>query len=219
VHSGHEVTRPTYHASIGSQSVDLPIVALSETVGVALLITVDLGISFCERAGQELAHMLDGLSIDVVVSVATMGIPFAVEVAKALGHDQYAILHKTPKIHLGDAVSEPVQSITTAMPQRLLFDRARIPVVQGRRVALIDDVISTGSSAVAALKLLRGIGAEPMAIGAIVTEGDAWRTTLGDDATRVHALSTLPLFRPRPDGGFDELDATTPKAEVPLPGG
>lgn len=196
----------TYTASIGSQSVELPIVALSEDVAVALLITVDLGISFSERAGLELAHVLDGLAIDVIVSVATMGIPFAIEVAKALGHDQYAILHKTPKIHLGDAVSEPVRSITTATPQRLLFDRARIPVVEGRRVALIDDVISTGSSAAAAIRLLRGIGALPVAIGAIVTEGEAWRTTLGDDATMVHALSTLPLFRPRPDGRFDRLD-------------
>jgi adenine/guanine phosphoribosyltransferase-like PRPP-binding protein len=197
----------TYTASIGSQTVELPIVALSEDVAVALLITVDLGISFSERAGLELAHVLDGLAIDVIVSVATMGIPFAIEVAKALGHDQYAILHKTPKIHLGDAVSEPVRSITTATPQRLLFDRARIPVVEGRRVALIDDVISTGSSAAAAIRLLRGIGALPVAIGAIVTEGEAWRTTLGDDATMVHALSTLPLFRPRPDGRFDRLDA------------
>jgi adenine/guanine phosphoribosyltransferase-like PRPP-binding protein len=196
----------TYTASIGSQTVELPIVALSEDVAVALLITVDLGISFSERAGLELAHVLDGLAIDVIVSVATMGIPFAIEVAKALGHDQYAILHKTPKIHLGDAVSEPVRSITTATPQRLLFDRARIPVVEGRRVALIDDVISTGSSAAAAIRLLRGIGALPVAIGAIVTEGEAWRTTLGDDATMVHALSTLPLFRPRPDGRFDRLD-------------
>jgi adenine/guanine phosphoribosyltransferase-like PRPP-binding protein len=214
------VTAQTYRATIGSQVVELPIVGLTEDVGVALLITVDLGISFCERAGQELAHVLDGLAIDVVVSVATMGIPFAVEVARALGHDQYAILHKTPKIHLVDAVSEPVRSITTASPQRLLFDRARIPVVQGRRVALIDDVISTGSSAAAAMRLLRSVGAEPVAIGAIVTEGDAWRATLGDDAALVHALSTLPLFRPRRGGGFEQLDgAITPTAEAPPPGG
>jgi adenine/guanine phosphoribosyltransferase-like PRPP-binding protein len=216
---GDGLRRQTYCASIGSQTVDLPIAALNDEVGIALLITVDLGISFIERAGQELAHMLDGLAIDVVVSVATMGIPFAVEVAKALGHDQYAILHKTPKIHLGDAVSEPVQSITTAIPQRLLFDRARIPIVQGRRVALIDDVVSTGSSASAALCLLRGIGADPVAIGAIVTEGSAWRTTLGDDAAMVHALSTLPLFRPRADGGFDEVDDVSLKVAVPPPGG
>jgi adenine phosphoribosyltransferase len=209
----------TYRASIGSQVVDLPIVAINDEVGIALLITVDLGISFCERAGQELAHRLDGLAIDVVVSVATMGIPFAVEVAKALGHDQYAVLHKTPKIHLGDAVSEPVQSITTATPQRLYFDRARIPVVEGRRVALIDDVISTGSSASAGLRLLRGIGAQPVAIGAIVTEGEAWRATLGDDAAMVHVLSTLPMFRPLPRGGFVQVDELSPTVEAPPPGG
>lgn len=183
--------------------MDLPIIALSEELAVALLITVDLGISFCERAGRELAGMLDGLAIDVVASVATMGIPFAIEVARALGHDQYVVLHKTPKIHLGDAVGEDVRSITTANQQRLLFDRARLSVVEGRRVALVDDVISTGSSAAAGMRLLRRVGAVPVALGAIVTEGEAWRTTLGSDAELVHALGTLPLFRPVPGGGFE----------------
>lgn len=196
------IGRPTYRARIGSQELDLPLISLSEDVAVALLITVDLGITFCERAGRELAGKLDGLAIDVVASVATMGIPFAIEVARALGHDQYVVLHKTPKIHLGDAVAEPVRSITTANEQRLLFDRARLSMVEGRRVALVDDVISTGSSAAAGMRLLRRVGAIPVAVGAIVTEGDAWRATLGDDAELVRALGTLPMFRPV-EGGFE----------------
>ena len=199
-----DVVRPTYHATVGTQEVDLPLIPLSDDLAVALLITVDLGIAFCERAGRELAGQLDGLAIDVVASVATMGIPFAIEVARALGHDQYIVLHKTPKIHLGDAVKEPVRSITTAGPQQLLFDRARLSVVEGRRVALVDDVISTGSSAAAGMRLLRRVGATPVALGVIVTEGDAWRATLGPDAALVHALGSLPLFRPAPGGTFEQ---------------
>ena len=53
----------------------------------------------------------------------------AIEVSRALGLDDYLILQKTPKVHLGDALSEPMSSITTEVPQRLLLDRARIPAV------------------------------------------------------------------------------------------
>ena len=194
--------RPTYRTKVGSQEVDLPIVELDDDTAIALLITVDLGIRFCEVAGQELAARLDALGVDVVASVATMGIPIAIEVTRHLGLDQYVILHKTPKIHLADAVTEPVRSITTAVQQRLLFDRARIAAVKGRRVALIDDVVSTGGSCAAALRLLRGVGAEPVAIGAIVSEGNAWRRTLGDDERLVRVLGELPLFRPLGDGTY-----------------
>jgi adenine phosphoribosyltransferase len=193
-----------YRATIGSQVVDLPIVPLDADVAIALLITVDLGISFCEHAGRELAAILKDRDVDVVASVATMGIPFAIEVSRALGLDEYVIFHKTPKIHLRDAVAEPVRSITTELPQRLLLDRARIHAVEHRRVALIDDVISTGSSAAAAMRLLRTVGATPVALGAIVTEGDAWRATLGDDAELVQSLGVLPLFSHRADGGYEE---------------
>jgi adenine phosphoribosyltransferase len=196
-----------YHFAIGSQEVDLPIVELNDDTAIALLITVDLGLRFCEVAGAELAGLLRQHDVEVVASVATMGIPIAIEVTRNLGLDQYVILHKTPKIHLADAVSEPVRSITTAAPQRLLFDRERIDAVRGRRVALIDDVISTGGSCAAALRLLRGIGAHPVAIGAIVSEGTAWRTTLGDDAGLVRVLGELPLFRPRGDGTYVGVEA------------
>jgi adenine/guanine phosphoribosyltransferase-like PRPP-binding protein len=190
---------------VGSQNVDLPIVELSDDTAIALLITVDLGLRFCEVAGAELAALLEDLDVEVVASVVTMGIPIAIEVTRHLGLDQYVILHKTQKIHLADAVAEPVRSITTAAPQRLLFDRERIGAVEGRRVALIDDVVSTGGSCAAALHLLRGIGANPVAIGAIVSEGDAWRRTLGDDARLVRVLGELPLFRPSGDGDYAEV--------------
>ena len=65
------------------------------------------------RVGRALAPF----DVDVVVSVATMGIPLAIEVTRALGLDDYLILQKTPKIHLQDAIDEPVTSITTGAPR------------------------------------------------------------------------------------------------------
>ena len=194
----------TYSVEIGTQRVELPIVSLSEQLALALLITVDMGVEFMSRAGEELAEVLRPYDVDIVATVATMGIPVCVEVTRHLGLDQYVILHKTPKIHLADAVSEPVRSITTDADQRLLFDRARIKDVEGRRVAIVDDVISTGASTGAALRLLRSIGANIVAIGTLVTEASLWRTSLGEDASKVRALGSIPVFRPDGSGGLVE---------------
>jgi len=198
------VSERTYSVEIGTQRVDLPVVSLSEELALALLITVDMGVSFMTTAGQELADILRPHDIDIVATVATMGIPVAMEVTRALGLDQYVILHKTPKIPLADAVAEPVKSITTASQQRLLFDRARIKDVAGKRVAIVDDVISTGASTGAALRLLRGVGADVVAIGTLVTEASVWRESLGDDAAKVRALGSIPVFRPDGTGGLVE---------------
>jgi len=190
----------TYETTVGSQIRSLPVVPLSDELAIALLITVDHGVAFSAQAGRDLGEILAPLGIEVVVSVATMGIPLAIEASRALGIDDYVILQKTPKIHLADAISEQVTSITTTARQRLLFDRARVGVVKGRRVALIDDVVSTGASVRAALSLIRRVGGDPVAIGALLTEASAWRAALGSDAELVHALGAVPLFRRAPGG-------------------
>lgn len=194
----------TFHARIGSQEKDLPVVPLSDELAIALFITVDHGVRFMAKAGEDLARILAGHDVEVVASVATMGIPLAIEVTRALGLDDYLILQKTPKIHLSDAIAEPVRSITTGSMQRLLFDRARIGAVAGKRVALIDDVISTGASITAALRLVRRVGGDPVAIGCLLTEGGEWPKALGQDVHLVRALGAIPLFERRPDGQLVE---------------
>jgi adenine/guanine phosphoribosyltransferase-like PRPP-binding protein len=194
----------TYETLVGTQRLNLPIVPITEQLAIALLITVDHGVRFAERAGAEIAEKLAPFEPEVVASVATMGIPIAIEVSRALGLDDYLILQKTPKIHLADAVAEPVRSITTDATQRLLFDSERLHAVAGRRVALVDDVVSTGASLFAALNLLRRVGGEPVAIGTLLTEAASWRQVLGSDAGLVHSLGAIPLFKRSPDGRLEE---------------
>jgi adenine phosphoribosyltransferase len=194
----------TYTTTVGSQTVELPLVALSDELTIALLICVDMGVAFSETAGHELAELMRPANPEIVVSVATMGIPLAIEASRALGLDDYVILHKTPKIHLGEDWAEPVYSITTDRPQRLRMDPARVDAVRGKRVAIVDDVISTGASLSSALRLVRRMDAEPVVIGTLMTEGGAWKRALGDDATLVKALGAMPLFHPDGQGALVE---------------
>jgi adenine phosphoribosyltransferase len=194
----------TYTTTVGSQEMELPLVALSDDLTIALLITVDWGVTFAQTAGRELAELMRPAEPDIIVSVATMGIPLAIEASRALGLDDYIILHKTPKIHLGESWAEPVNSITTDKQQRLRMDPARVDAVRGRRVAVVDDVISTGASLTSALRLVRRMEAEPVVIGTLMTEGGAWKNALGDDAALVRPLGSMPLFHPDGSGGLVE---------------
>jgi adenine phosphoribosyltransferase len=184
-----------YPVEIGSQTIELPIVPVADGVAISLLMTIDRGVSFMARAGADLADLLREAAPDVVATNATLGIPVAIELSRALGLDDYLVLQKTPKIHLADALVAPLTSITTASEQVLRLDRARQPLVVGRRVVLVDDVAATGGSLVAALRLLRQAGAEVVAIGVLLVEGDAWRDALGEDAGLVRSLGRIPGFR------------------------
>jgi len=193
-----------YHVAVGSQAIDLPIIPITDELAIALLVEWDHGVRFVERAAAELAEQLKPYRVDLVVAVATMGIPLAIEVTKALGLNDYVILQKTPKLHLRDAITEPVKSITTGAPQRLLFDAAKVDFVRGKRVALVDDVISTGASMRAALNLLHRVGAEPVVIGTLLTEAATWRRELAEIVDLVHALGVIPVFRRDASGAFTE---------------
>jgi adenine phosphoribosyltransferase len=193
-----------YRVAVGSQTIDLPIIPITEDLAIALLVEWDHGVRFVEKAAAELAEKLEPYKVDLVVAVATMGIPLAIEVTKALGLNDYVILQKTPKLHLRDAITEPVRSITTGAQQRLLFDAAKVDFVKGKRVALVDDVISTGASMRAALNLLHKVGAEPVVIGTLLTEAATWRRELADTVELVHALGAIPVFRRDSSGALLE---------------
>ncbi len=190
---------------MGTQQLDLPVVPVADEVAIALFITTDVGLSVIDRAGSELAALLRPSRPEAVVTAATLGIPLGMSVAAALGLDRVVVLHKTNKIHLADALTEAVSSITTDGSQVLRLDRAMVPEVHDRRVAFVDDVISTGSSAAAGLRLIRQAGGEVVAIGTAFVEGTEWATTLGDDGERVDHLGRLPIFGPD-DGGWTPID-------------
>ena len=187
-------TPQTHQVQVAGENFSLPIVQLSDRRAIALLMVIDMGIRFGDLVGEALTRHFAPLRPDIVVGSATLGVPVAVEVSRRLGIDRYVILQKSPKFHLADALVEDVRSITTAMPQRLLLDRRSIKLLQGRRVLVVDDVIATGSSMAAAIRLVRRAGANIIGAGAILTEGHSWRTLLGKDAKLVTSLGHIPQF-------------------------
>jgi adenine/guanine phosphoribosyltransferase-like PRPP-binding protein len=199
-----EVHVDRYRIAIGSQTVDLPLVPIGPDAAISLLMTIDQGVQFMAGAGAELADLVRGDEPEIVASAATLGIPVAIEVSRALGLDDYLILQKTRKIHLADALAEPLVSITTAGRQDLLLDRARVPAIDGKRVALVDDVIATGGSMAASLRLLRAAGANVVAVAVLLAEGAEWRRQLGADAHLVRRLGVIPGFC-RVAGGWAEV--------------
>ncbi|MEM7338870.1 MAG: phosphoribosyltransferase family protein [Actinomycetota bacterium] len=189
-----------YPVAVGSQSAELPIVAMSESLAIALLISVDFPLSFIETAGLELADKVRSHQPEVVVTAATMGIPIAWATARALGHDSIVVLHKTPKNHLADALVEPLSSITTTGEQMLRLDRKRAPLLAGRRVAFVDDVVSTGGSAAAGMRLIDAAGGSVCTGAALLVEGDGWRERLAPHTANMEALGSIPVFVPAGEG-------------------
>lgn len=195
-----------YSIEIGTQPIDLPIVALNDDLAIALLITVDVPLSFIDQAGVELAERLAPHRPEVVVTAATLGIPVAWATARALGLDTIVVLHKTPKIHLADGLVEPLSSITTAGEQALRLDRKRVPELADRPVAFVDDVVSTGGSAAAAMRLIEAAGGRMCVGGALAVEGTAWRETVSPHTATIESLGTLPVFRPVEGGWQPRFD-------------
>lgn len=200
-----EVYIDTYPAQVGSQAIDLPLLALNDSLAISLLITVDVPLSFIEQAGVELAERLQPFKPDVVAAAATLGIPVGWATAKALGHDELVVLHKTPKTHLADGLVEPLSSITTEAEQAFRLDRKMLHRIEGRRVVLIDDVFSTGGTAAAGVRLLERGGGDVVALGALLTEGDLWQAKLPDHVESTVALGTVPVFEPVEGGGWTPM--------------
>lgn len=190
------VTADSWTVDVAGRPVDLPIVAINPNFAISLMMVIDLGISFIEHAGKALADRVRDLEPDIVVGPATLGIPLAIEVSRALGLDDYVVLQKSPKIHLADALVENITSITSKGEQRLLLDRRAVPLLSGRRVVVVDDVVASGSSLAGALSLVRSAGAEVVAVGVVLTEAWDWKATLGADVGLVHALGHIPQFEP-----------------------
>lgn len=154
-----------------------------------------------------LAALLLEQQPDLVVGLPTLGLTLAAAVASRLGHPRYVPLGTSRKFWYRDDLSAPLSSITTpGQDKRLYLDPRLLPLLEGRRIALIDDVISTGASITAAIELLSAAGVEPMVIGAAMLQSERWRdrasTALSDWQDRVVGVFRTPVLSRTAEGNW-----------------
>ena len=127
---------------------------------------------------------------DYIITAEAKGIPLAHEMARLAGNQKYFLARKGPKLYMRDLFQVSVRSITTAKEQNLYLDGADAALMQGKRILIVDDVISTGESLKALEALVEKAGGNIVGRMAILAEGDA--QTRPD----LIYLEKLPLFNP-----------------------
>ncbi|MGY5780588.1 phosphoribosyltransferase [Rhizobium sp. LEGMi135b] len=164
----------------------LPIRVLADGEhALASLIVNQASFAVLEALADVLAARIATYDVDVVAGLPTLGLTLAAVVARALGHARYVPLGTSRKFWYRDELSVALSSITTPnQDKRLYIDPRMLPLLQGKRVALVDDVISSGASIVAGLSLLTSCGIEPVVIGAAMLQSDRWRDLVDQNGKR-----------------------------------
>jgi adenine/guanine phosphoribosyltransferase-like PRPP-binding protein len=161
---------------------------------LASLIINQASFAVVDALAQSLARKLSAFDPEVVVGMPTLGLTLASAVAGALGHSRYVPLGNSAKFWYDEALSVPLSSVTTPVRRRLFLDPRMLPVLKGRRVVLLDDVISSGASMCAGLALMRLCDVTPVALGTAMLQSDRWRGPLaGWDLVSVLQSPILPL--------------------------
>ena len=125
---------------------------------------------------------------DYIITAEAKGIPLAHEMARLAGNQKYFLARKSPKIYMRDIKEVSVHSITTADEQTLYLDGVDADLMRGKRILIVDDVISTGDSLHALEELVLQTGATICGRMTILAEGDA------QDRKDLIYLEKLPLF-------------------------
>jgi adenine/guanine phosphoribosyltransferase-like PRPP-binding protein len=166
---------------------------------LASLIINQASFEVLDAIASDLANKLKPLNPEIIVGLPTLGLTLASAVAQKLGHSRYIPLGTSAKFWYQNELSVPLSSITTPDQQkRLYIDPRMLPLLTQHRIALIDDVISTGTSITAALKLLTNCAAQPIAIAAAMLQSDRWRQNLFFSGPIISAFKT-PILSKTPD--------------------
>lgn len=177
--------RETYTVEVAGLTRHLPLFEVAP--GVRIAVFNMLGDTYVVKAAAAaLSERLRDGDADVLVTAEAKGIPLIYEMSALMGLP-YVVLRKTYKSYMGDALSTDTVSITTGAPQTLFLDEKDRERIHGKRVILVDDVISTGSTLQGMEKLVEAAGGNVIHTAAVFTEGDA-------DWSKVIALGNLPVF-------------------------
>ena len=176
-----------YTMNVAGVQRDLPICKVTDSLYIAGFVvfgdqelTVACAKALLERAPE----------YDYIITAEAKGIPLAHEMARQAGDAKYFLARKAPKLYMTGVFESTVKSITTAKEQTLYLDTADAELMKGKRILIVDDVISTGESLRALEVLVEKAGGIICGRMAVLAEGDA------QDREDLIYLEKLPLFHP-----------------------
>ena len=176
-----------YRMTIAGLERDLPICPVNENLSIAGFVIFGDPELTVACARDLLAKAPE---YDYIITAEAKGIPLAHEMARQAGDAKYILARKGPKLYMRDLFSVTVNSITTAKEQRLYLGGKDAELMKGKKILVVDDVISTGESLAALEALVEQAGGIICGRMAILAEGDA------QDREDLIYLEKLPLFHP-----------------------
>ena len=177
--------RKYYNMKVAGLDRALPLCPLNDEIAIAGFVIFGDPELTVATARELLARAPE---YDYIITAEAKGIPLAHEMARQHGDAKYILARKAPKLYMTDVIEFKVNSITTARQQTLYLDGADAALMEGKRILIVDDVISTGGSLLSIENLVKQAGGEIVGKMAILAEGDAISR---DD---IIYLAPLPLF-------------------------
>ena len=174
-----------YTMTIAGLERDLPICPVNENLSIAAFVIFG-DPELTTAAAKEL--LAKAPEYDYLITAEAKGIPLVHEMARLAGNQKYFLARKGPKLYMTGVLEVTVHSITTEKVQKLYLDKADAELMRGKRILIVDDVISTGESLYALEHLVKDAGGIICGRMAILAEGDA---TAREDLIY---LEKLPLF-------------------------
>lgn len=174
----------TYKMTIAGLERELPICRVNDKLDIAAFVIfgdVEITVAAAEKLLENCPDF------DYIVTPEAKGIPLAYEMARQ-SEKPYFICRKGPKLYMKNPVSVDVRSITTDKVQTVFLDGAEGEKIRGKRVLIVDDVISTGESLLAVEALVNSFDAKIVGRAAVLAEGDA------AERSDIIFLEKLPLF-------------------------
>jgi adenine phosphoribosyltransferase len=178
--------RETYAVEVAGVKRDFRLFEVAPGIRIAI-VNILGDTELVEACAEGLAQQLTNLNAEVIITAEAKSIPLAYALARRLDMP-WVVLRKSYKPYMGDALQAETLSITTGQPQTLFLDEKDRDLLKGKRVILLDDVISTGSTLQGMQLVINKAGGEIVGRAAIFTEGD--RAKWSD----IISLGHLPVF-------------------------
>lgn len=179
----------TYPMHVAGLDRDFPICKVTDDLYIGAFIMFG-DAELTVRCAEELLKLAEGIDYDYLFTAEAKSIPLIHEMARQSGAKKYFIARKGPKVYMPDPISVADQSITTLAQQMLYLGSDDAALIKGKKIVIMDDVISTGGSLKAMEDLVALAGGTVVARIAVLAEGDAAKRH------DIRFLAPLPLFNP-----------------------